>query len=1118
MKVLFSWGLACLFPYLALSQPSLQLESIQKSSDPRLENHALVILKVDTTWNKGTGFQLLIDKDWSDNSSGSMGDATIEYYLMDTYSWNALQETYMIYQGCDYFIPKDASGVDGTKAVFAGKQDSVWIEGGRGYQYGVVEMTDETYGEIAPEPAPGYGPRDYQGCSYDGFDFDNGFIYTFTVTPDNVTREAQSVMGAPDLTISKLSLPGSSCHLGTEETISAEIYNRGKGDVQGFIASYQVNNGKVIEENFDSVLSIGEKVSINFSQKVDFSIPGEKYNIKVSVRLKEDAPIEESNLTNNERTSYLENKEPLYMPYISNFMQEAYRDHQWYSLSGGIDQEEWLFTRGEWSAQSDNVPLVSPCFFMQKGIYRFTYTYRAGLDVGIVQHGCSYGILMGMAEDSPYTFDTLYQREEEFTQNHYLTHSFVFEIERDDHYTFAFQTFLLPTFFLQSVKIEKVPDYDLAVTAIYPSIPHRIPQDQILPSFKVRTQVANHGLNDLDYQVDYYLQGKKIHQSDTQTLESLSKHEFTATIQGMENLKPGDTALLMAVGRVLGKKDSLGFNDTAYNTFYITDTVMALDRISNISTQMFSLGVVGATDPVEAGNIFPIYRKDTLSSISIGFAAVSESMKLGLAVYRWNDETKTIGQCLFNIEVTRQRGSGWQTFPVPARSLDSGSYMVAFRQLGSASVNIYSDGLAGGCFAIFNSDTTIFNTQMGYLAIRPNLGTAEVVAQTDIMVSNISKPAPRGVFSKKEEISASITNNGSLGLKNIPVVCYVNKQKLETTIDTLAPFASTQASFEANMAQVGTYLISIEVSVPGDENPQNDTLSREVECIPVPDPYFMDFEACNDFATEGFFPEWVSLDMDNTTVCRIGDFEYPGSLKPCGFMAFNPSMTQPEMDIDAILPYEGKRFGACFSALGNIQNNDWLISPKLKMPENGASVEFYAKSFMDKYGLEVFNVLVSTTQSDPQSFAPIRKNIEVPATSWTHYSFDLSDYNGKEIHIAIQCVSHNAYVFMIDNIKVSKPGENPEPDPDPTHVEYNHPERINIYPNPGKNELRIEFPHPILQLEILNTLGQRVYNSTSISQELTGGTTIHTDSWKSGIYILRIHGYDGIHLYKWMKL
>lgn len=1116
MRVLFSWCMACLFPCLTIAQPSLRLESIQKSPNPSLENHALVILKVDEKWNKGTGFQLLIDKDWSDNSSGSMGDATIENYLMDTYSWNALQETYMIYQGCDYFIPKDASGVDGTKAVFAGKQDSVWIEGGRGYQYGVVEMTDETYGEIAPEPAPGYTiNRDYQGCSYDGFDFDNGFIYTFTVTPDNVTREANSVMGAPDLTISKLSLPSSSCHLGTEETISAEIYNRGKGDVQGFIASYQVNNGKVIEENFDSVLPIGEKISINFSQKVDFSIPGEKYNIKVSVRLKEDAPIAESNLDNNDRTSYLENKEPLYMPYISDFMQEAYRDHQWYSLSGGIDQEEWLFTMGEWSAQSDNVPLVSPCFFMEKGTYRFTYTYRAGLDVGIVQHGCSYGILMGMAEDSPYTFDTLYQRKEEFTNNHYLTNSFVFEIERDDHYTFAFQTFLLPTFFLNSVKIEKVPDYDLAVTSIYPNIPHRLPLQQINPDFKVKTQVANHGLNDLEYQVDYYLQDEKIHQSDTQTVKALSKHEYTATMQGIENLKPGDTAVLMAIGKVLGQKDTLSSNDTAYNTFYITDTVMALDRISNISNQMFSLGVVGATAPVEAGNIFPIYRKDTLSSISIGFAAASEAMKLGLAVYRWNEETQTIGQCLFDIEATRQRGSGWQTFPVPARSLDSGSYMVAFKQLGSASVNIYSDGLEGGSFAIFNPDTTVFNTQMGYLAIRPNLGPADVVAQTDIMVSNISKPALRGVFSKKEEISASITNNGSLGLKDIQVVCYVNKQKIEKTIDTLAPFASTQANFEANMAQVGTYLISIEASVPGDENPKNDTLSREVECIPAPDPYFMDFEACNDFTTNGFFPEWISLDMDNTTVCRIGDFEYPGSLKPCGFMAFNPSMTQPEMDIDAILPYEGERFGACFSALGNIQNNDWLISPKLKMPESGASIEFYAKSFMDKYGLEVFNLLVSTTEPDPQSFTPIWKNIEVPATSWTHFSFDLSDYNGKEIYIAIQCVSHNAYVFMIDNIKVSKPGE----EPDPTHVKQGQPCSISIYPNPGKDELRIESPQPIIHIEIINTLGQRIYNSTtSILQPDSRNTTIHTANWKSGIYILKIQMQDGIHQYKWMKL
>ena len=71
------------------SLPRIQLQGIKQ--DTNLADHALVILKVDESWSKGTGFQLLIDKDWMDNESGTMGDATLENFLYDTYSCNSLE-------------------------------------------------------------------------------------------------------------------------------------------------------------------------------------------------------------------------------------------------------------------------------------------------------------------------------------------------------------------------------------------------------------------------------------------------------------------------------------------------------------------------------------------------------------------------------------------------------------------------------------------------------------------------------------------------------------------------------------------------------------------------------------------------------------------------------------------------------------------------------------------------------------------------------------------------------------------------------------------------------------------------------------------------------------------
>ena len=84
------------------------------------------------------------------------------------------------------------------------------------------------------------------------------------------------------------------------------------------------------------------------------------------------------------------------------------------------------------------------------------------------------------------------------------------------------------------------------------------------------------------------------------------------------------------------------------------------------------------------------------------------------------------------------------------------------------------------------------------------------------------------------------------------------------------------------------------------------------------------------------------------------------------------------------------------------------------MQSNG-SITFWAKSATDQYGLEVFNVKVSTTNGTYSSFTttlPSASNVQAP-TEWTQYTYSLSAYNGQNIYIAIQCVSNDAFGFMI---------------------------------------------------------------------------------------------------------
>ena len=106
----------------------------------------------------------------------------------------------------------------------------------------------------------------------------------------------------------------------------------------------------------------------------------------------------------------------------------------------------------------------------------------------------------------------------------------------------------------------------------------------------------------------------------------------------------------------------------------------------------------------------------------------------------------------------------------------------------------------------------------------------------------------------------------------------------------------------------------------------------------------------------------------------------------------------------------------------NPPNNDWLISPPISTGTS-TSLSFWAKSITDQYGLERFNVWVSTTGTELSDFTKISSApyIEAPII-WTNYQYDLSDYSGQNIYVAIQCVSNDAFCFMVDDFEVTSSG------------------------------------------------------------------------------------------------
>ena len=174
------------------------------------------------------------------------------------------------------------------------------------------------------------------------------------------------------------------------------------------------------------------------------------------------------------------------------------------------------------------------------------------------------------------------------------------------------------------------------------------------------------------------------------------------------------------------------------------------------------------------------------------------------------------------------------------------------------------------------------------------------------------------------------------------------------------------------------------------------------------------FEVYANFALS--FGNYIQHDLDGSPTYGIEGHSFPNQGYTGSFIVFNPSEVDPPLG-GAWLPYEGEKYLACFAAT-NGPNNDWLVTSRITVSE-GEWLRFRAKSITDQYGLERFRVGISTAGTEPSDLTIISPEdyVEAP-TTWTEYTYDLGTYVGQEIHIAIHCVSDDAFVFMLDALEI----------------------------------------------------------------------------------------------------
>ncbi len=249
------------------------------------------------------------------------------------------------------------------------------------------------------------------------------------------------------------------------------------------------------------------------------------------------------------------------------------------------------------------------------------------------------------------------------------------------------------------------------------------------------------------------------------------------------------------------------------------------------------------------------------------------------------------------------------------------------------------------------------------------------------------------------------------------------------------------------------------------------------------------FENITDF--DLVFPGWTQIDNDGGATYSITGVSFLNQGYTGSFIAFNPALTTPSMSTDAELqPHGGSRFGACFNAVtASAPNDDWLITPQSAVVTAGSTFKAWVKTYTDQYGLERYSIWASTTNTSQASFTKISPNTyEEAPMAWTEITYPLDAYIGQQVYIAIQCVSNDAFIFMVDDIAFNIVNST-----NPVSATA----AVSVFPNPTSGRLNI-LNAPNSTVEIYNLVGEKVYSRSNVN------TFVDLSSLPNGNYVAKV--------------
>lgn len=928
--------------------------------------------------------------------------------------------------------------------------------------------------------------------------------YEYGMWVDNVTIDKGRFVGTPDIAITDVTLPAPSMELSASEKVSVTVANQGTAGIESYSLSWSAECNGVSQmsplQTINVPLTVGASTTIEMDMPVNMVNAG-AYMVTVTASnvVATAGNNEESNVDNNVMSAGTVHFGVTDVPFVTDFV-EGEQLERWASAGGWVYQGEPINSM----VCAEVGSLVSCGVNLTAGqTYKLQYVYMAGYysEWGGISE--MFDLRYGLSGESMETIAS----KTEMTDGAFVLGEESFTCDETGVYQFAIAQDFYPggSLCISSVRIVEVNDYDLSMMGVQPGYPTMLPISQASGNISMNVRIKNAGLNNCSGTLSYTV-GDAVGQQ-----------------VAIPEVAPGDTIIVpvefklpeVAVGSsvdvkfdasITGQTDNDMTDNNASASIMITEDVLAYDQVTEYDIEAGAIG--SPYGSIMLGLPIHLASEDILTGISAGWA-YADGQEIRLVVYEFDPSDYVedggltyyiLGDELYSGSVSQGSKTGQIEYEISPKVLPAGDYMVCVE---FADYCMAIDSALPGILYSVDSGVAVNQDNLGVPALRAIFGST---LSRNLTMDGIISLTDEAIFASNQPIEVQVTNNGSESVTG-EVNVTINGKALEMQNITLDAFTKGSCTFVADLSAVGEYKIKATVTLDGDENPEDNSTEMTVKCVESLDPYVMDFEGCADFSTDWFNPAWTTVDGDGFEVYGLDGVSFPIPAGGVGFMAFNPYETYPALVDYApyTKPCSGERYGMTLYSNTGEANDDWLISPLLKMPMEEANVTMQVQSFDDRYGIEEYEVCVSTTDNNPESFTVVYSG-EAPVEEWGKVTVDLSKYNGQDIYVAIHCVSKDVFFFMIDDIVVSKPASGVE-------------ESVV-----GETSLRL-YPNPVSETMVISAAGQEIKSVDiySVSGARVGMVEVagsevryNVSSLAQGVYVARVNTSAGTKVMRFM--